>query len=166
DFVCQATSLNVLNPGLNCGWIPSNITCPHEVIIEIDSLPSADTPDTLFLACYSDIPAPDPSIITNVTDDYTPNPTVTYIGEVSDGNTCPETFTRTYQVADTCNFVERYHIIVVNDTIDPVLEVAPANLNVSCYSDVPIMGTLAWTDNCLGAGNMAGVEVSSGTTCP
>ena len=102
----------------------------------------------------------------NVADDYTPNPTVTYIGEVSDGNTCPETLTRTYQVADTCNYIEVYHIIVIHDTVAPILEIAPPNMTVACYSDVPTMETLSWTDNCMGAGDIMGIEVSSGTTCP
>ncbi|WP_107040330.1 HYR-like domain-containing protein [Brumimicrobium mesophilum] len=166
DFVCQATSSGWLNPGISCGWVSTLATCTQQVIIEIDSLPSGDTPDTTFINCYADIPAPDPSMITNVLDDYTPNPIVTYIGEVSDGNTCPETLTRTYQIADTCNFVERYHIIVINDTVDPVLEVAPANLSIQCLSDVPPIAALNWTDNCLGSGVVNGIEVSSGTTCP
>lgn len=166
DFICQASSLNVVNPGLSCGWISSNITCPYQTVVVIDSLPSATAPATTYVTCYADIPAPDPLIITNVTDDFTANPTVTFIDEVSDGNLCPETLTRTYQVADSCNFIEVYHIIVINDTSAPVLDPAPPNLSVSCYSDVPVMGTLNYTDNCLGNGSVTGVEVSSGTTCP
>lgn len=166
DFVCQATSLNLVNPGLNCGWIASNITCPHEVIVAIDSLPSASTPDTTFLSCYADVPTPDPTMIMNVSDDFTATPTVTFISEVSDGNTCPETLTRTYQVADTCNFIEVYHTIIIHDSIAPILDNAPPDLSVACYADVPVMESLNWTDNCLGAGSTMGVEVSSGTTCP
>lgn len=166
DFVCQATSSGWLNPGISCGWVPAIGSCTQEVIIKIDSLPSGDTPDTTFVACYSDIPAPDISIITNVMDDYTPNPTVTYVGEVSDGNTCPEIITRTYQIADTCNFIEKYHVIVINDTLAPTIVAPPADLTLSCLSAVPTMTSLNWTDNCIGTGATNGIEVSSGTTCP
>ncbi|WP_123776035.1 HYR-like domain-containing protein [Brumimicrobium aurantiacum] len=165
DFVCQATSLDLVNPGLNCGWGSVYGTCTQEVIVHIDSLPFADTPDTTFINCISDVPAPDPSIITNVMDDYTASPTVSYVGEVSDGNTCPEILTRTYQVADSCNFVEIYHVIVINDTVAPVLEAAPADLTVACYSEIPTIGTLTWTDNCMGSGNVLGTEVSGGSAC-
>lgn len=166
DFICQATSLNTVNPGLNCGWIAADFVCSYPAVVLIDSLPTASAPDTTFVTCYADIPAPDPSIIDDEMDDFTAVPTVTYIGEASNGNLCPEILTRTYHVSDSCNFIEVYHIIVINDTTAPIMDPAPADLNVYCYSDVPPIVALDWTDNCLGAGTAQGVEVSSGTTCP
>jgi len=167
DFVCQATSLNVVNPSLSCGWVTSNITCPYPVSVTIDSLPSASAPNTTTVACYADVPAPDATIITDATDDYTTSPTVQYMGEVSDGALCPETLTRTYRVTDSCsNFVDVNHIIIINDTVAPVMEAAPADLFVACYADVPPMDSLDWTDNCLGSGTAIGTEVSNGSTCP
>ncbi|RYM35093.1 T9SS type B sorting domain-containing protein [Brumimicrobium glaciale] len=167
DFICQASSLNVLNPLLNCGWTTANITCPYPVAVVIDSLPSASAPDTTFLECYADIPVADPAIIIDEFDDHTIPPTVVYIGEVSDGNLCPETLTRTYRVLDSCaNFIEVEHIIIIHDTVAPIMDPAPADVFVSCYSEIPLMVSLNWTDNCLGSGIELGMEVSSGTTCP
>jgi gliding motility-associated-like protein len=167
DFTCQATSLNVINPGLSCGWVTSNITCPYPAIVVVDSLPTASAPDTTIVDCYAAVPAPDALIIDDESDDYTSPPSVQFMGEVSDGNLCPEILTRTYRVTDSCsNFIEVDHIIIINDTVAPTMEAAPADLNVSCYTDVPPMDSLDWADNCLGSGTSGGTEVSNGLTCP
>lgn len=167
DFVCQPTSLNVVNPGLNCNWLASDFECVYPAPILIDSLPSATAPDTTFLECYANIPAPDPAIITDAADDYTANPTVTYVGETSDGNMCPEILTRTYKVEDSCsNFIEVEHIIVIHDTVAPTMDPAPADLFVECPSQIPPIASLNWSDNCLGSGTLLGTETTSGTTCP
>ncbi|MEX1190794.1 MAG: T9SS type B sorting domain-containing protein [Brumimicrobium sp.] len=167
DFVCQATSLNVVNPSLNCGWTTSNITCPYPVEIEIDLLPTASVPDTTFVSCYSDIPVEDPLIIDDEADDYTVPPTVQFMGEVTDGNLCPEIITRTYRISDSCsNYTEVDHIIVVEDTVAPIVDTAPSDTTVSCYADVPVMNDLDWTDNCMGVGSVQGVETTDGNNCP
>lgn len=54
----------------------------------------------------------------------------------------------------------------MHDTIAPVLDPAPMDLNVECYSDVPPMTPLNWTDNCDGSGSVNAVEVSDGGFCP
>ncbi len=167
DFVCQASSLNLLNPGLNCGWIASDFTCSYPAILKVDLPPTASAPDTTKVSCYADVPAPSISIITDAADDYTANPTVQYMGETSNGNMCPEILTRTYRVTDSCaNYIEVEHIIIINDTVAPLMQAAPADLFIYCYSDLPPMTSLAWTDNCLGAGIAQGIETSSGSTCP
>ncbi|GAB5418880.1 MAG: hypothetical protein Crog4KO_01390 [Crocinitomicaceae bacterium] len=167
DFVCQATSLNLLNPSLSCGWVAQNIGCPYPIDVVVDMPPSASNPATTSVACYADVPVADPAVVIDELDDYTAVPTVQFMGEVSDGLTCPETLTRTYRVSDSCaNWVEVTHNIRIFDSIAPVLDPAPADLTVSCYADVPPMAGLNWTDNCLGAGVAMGSEISSGTTCP
>lgn len=167
DFVCQATSLNVVNPSLNCGWTTANVTCPYPVAVEVDMPPTASNPADTTVACSADVPAADVTVVTDELDDHTAAPTVQYMGEVSDGLTCPETITRTYRVLDSCsNFIEVTHTIIVNDTIDPTLDPAPADLTVSCISEVPAIPSLNWTDNCDGSGSVNGVEVSDGQTCP
>src|SRR5690554_4847891 len=167
DFICQATSLNTVNPGLNCGWISSNISCPYPAIVKVDLPPTASAPDTTVVYCYADIPAPDPLIIIDETDDHTAIPSVQFIGEVSNGNLCPEILTRTYRVADSCSsFIDVNHIIIINDTVAPTMDTAPADINISCISELPPIASLNWADNCLGSGTVLGVEVSSGTTCP
>ena len=167
DFVCQASSLNLLNPSLTCGWVSSNITCPYPVAVEVDMPPTASNPSTTVVDCYAAVPAPDPLVVIDELDDHTTLPTVQFMGEVSDGNLCPETLTRTYRVTDSCsNFVEVDHLIIIHDTVAPIMDPAPADLTVSCYADIPAMNGLNWTDNCLGTGVAQGVEISSGTTCP
>lgn len=167
DFVCQPTSLNAVNPALTCGWTTSLITCPYPVSIVVDTLPTASAPDTTFVQCYSDIPVEDPLIVDDEADDFTANPTVQFMGEVSDGGFCPEILTRTYRITDSCsNYTEVDHIIVIEDTAAPVLDAAPSDTTVSCYADIPTMNDLDWTDNCLGTGTVVGSEVSDGNTCP
>lgn len=167
DFVCQATSLNALNPSLSCGWTVSNMGCYYPVNVVVDMPPTASNPATFSTDCYASVPAPDPNVVIDELDDYTANPTVQFMGEVSNGMTCPEILTRTYRVTDSCsNWVEVTHTLRIFDSIAPVMDPAPADITVSCYADVPPMTSLNWTDNCMGAGVAQGVEVSSGTTCP
>ncbi|PKR81166.1 hypothetical protein CW751_06165 [Brumimicrobium salinarum] len=167
DFICQPTSLNVINPGLNCGWVASDFTCAYPAAVTIDSLPSASTPDTTFVDCYSAVPAPNTNVITNLSDDYTIPPNVQFISETSNNSICPEILTRTYQLADSCNnTVDIEHIIVIHDTVAPILDPAPADVTVACYADIPPMQSLNWTDNCSGNGVVQGVETSNGETCP
>ncbi|MCB9028084.1 MAG: hypothetical protein H6545_03075 [Bacteroidales bacterium] len=49
----------------------------------------------------------------------------TLLSEVSDGNTCPEVITRTYQIADHCgNLATATHLITIDDNVNPTL-IAP-----------------------------------------
>ena len=166
DFICQATSTDAVNPGLTCGWSASG-TCPYEVMVVVDTPPTASNPANSTYQCSADVPAPDPSVVTTELDDYTSVPNVTFINEVSDGNTCPETITRTYRVADSCtNYIDVTHTIIINDTIAPQFEPTPPDVSVQCIGDVPPMVNLNWTDNCTISGSVAGTDVSSGTSCP
>lgn len=89
----------------------------------------------------------------------------THIGDVSDENTCPETITRTYQIADLCgNEATCEQTITVNDEEPPVLT-CPANLTATCDAGAPdpyqgyVSFTIAggsFSDNC-------GVNVDSFT---
>jgi hypothetical protein len=65
------------------------------------------------------------------------------------------------QCADTCDMT-----FLIEDTIAPVLDPAPANATYQCSADVPAAGSLAWTDNCDGSGTVLGSDVSNGQTCP
>ena len=47
-------------------------------------------------------PAPDITVVTDEADNCTASPTVAFVSDVSDGNTCPEVITRTYSVTDDC----------------------------------------------------------------
>ncbi|WP_421802336.1 T9SS type B sorting domain-containing protein [Flagellimonas sp.] len=68
-------------------------------------------------------PLVDPSIVNDETDNCAVD-SVTFQGEVSDGNTNPETITRTYRVTDTAgNFIDVTHTILVYTT--PVIANQP-----------------------------------------
>ncbi|MBD3638088.1 MAG: hypothetical protein HUJ25_12110, partial [Crocinitomicaceae bacterium] len=137
------------------------------VVVTVDNPPTASNPAGINAQCLADVPAPNPAVVTTESDDFTIPPIVTFISEVSDGNTCPETITRTYRVTDDCgNFVDVTQTITVNDTQAPVFSAPPANITVQCIGDVPAMTNLSWTDNCDGSGSVAGVDGAlTGGTC-
>ena len=90
----------------------------------------------------------------------------TFLSEVSDGNTCPETVTRTYGISDMeGNLASCEQLIVVNDDFPPILAAPPANITVSCLTQVPFPIALSWTDNCDGSGEVMGTDMSVGN-CP
>lgn len=166
DFVCQATSLNMLNPGLPCGWNPVSVACSYPTTVVVDMPPTASNPAPLSISCYADLPAADPLVVTTEADNAG-IPTVTFLSESSNGLTCPEIITRTYRVTDTCsNYVDVTHTITINDLTPPVIDAPPADLTVSCIGDVPSAVDLNWTDNCDGSGSISPVETSNGSTCP
>ena len=51
---------------------------------------------------FAPAPAPDVNVIIDEMDNCTANPVVAFVSDVSDGNLCPETITRTYSVTDDC----------------------------------------------------------------
>lgn len=126
---------------------------------------TASNPAPINVQCPGDVPAPDPLV---VIDEAGPcNPTVAFLSETSDGQSCPETITRIYRVSNTCgDILDVTQIITVNDTQAPVFNIPPANVTVQCQGDVPGMIDLGWTDNCDGTGLATGTDVSDGQTCP
>ncbi len=100
----------------------------------------------------------------------------THVGDVSDGNTCPEIVTRTYRIADLCgNTVTTTQTITVNDTEDPVIT-CPANLSDACAVGTPAYTSYAEfitaggtiTDNCsINESSFTLLsETEDGATCP
>lgn len=63
--------------------------------------PTASNPSNITIA-LAPAPAPDINLVIDEADNCTSNPTVTFISDISDGNACPETITRTYSVTDDC----------------------------------------------------------------
>ena len=134
------------------------------------TFPTGVAPATVSVACIGDVPAPNTALVTGVSDNCAANPAVAFVSDVSDGNTCPETITRTYAVIDDCgNATNITQLILINDNIDPT-GVAPSALSVQCIGDVPAADPNAVTgvsDNCTANPIVAHVgDVSSGTTCP
>ncbi len=134
-------------------------TSTDQMTVTIDQAPTASNPATINVECAGDVPAPNVAVVTDEADDFTANPTVTFIGDVSDNGSCPETITRTYRVTDGCgNFVDVQQTIVVQDVTNPVFNAPPANVTVQCSGDIPPMTNLGWTDNCDGNGTVAGSD--------
>lgn len=158
DFICQPTSVDLVNPGLSCGWT-ANAQCRFPTTITLDAPPTASNPITINVQCAGDVPAVDITSVTDEADDYTVPPIVTHIGDVSDGLSCPETITRTYRVTDDCgSFVEVEQLIVILDTQVPVMAAPPAAATVECVGDIPAITSLGYTDNCDGAGTVPATD--------
>lgn len=158
DFVCQLTSLNIVNPSLFCGWTV-NKTCRYPTTILVDLPPTASNPLTVNVQCIGDVPAPDITVVFDEADDYTAVPIVAYVGDVSSGLTCPDTIIRTYSVTDSCgNSLNVQQLIIVDDTIAPVVDPAPPGFAVQCVGEIPPATSLAYTDNCSPAGTILSTD--------
>ena len=99
------------------------------------------------VACTTDVPAPDITLVTAT--DNCGTPVVTWVGDVWSGN-CPRIITRTYQADECCgNTATCTQIITVNDSIPPQIT-CPADVTVACMTDVPApdITLVTATDNC------------------
>ncbi|MGM0478125.1 MAG: T9SS type A sorting domain-containing protein [Bacteroidota bacterium] len=90
--------------------------------------------------------------------------------DVTDGNTCPETITRTWTATDNCGNSEDYvQLITIQDTQDPSADPMP-QVTVACISQVPatdIADVTGENDNCTNNLNISHVsDVSDGLFCP
>ncbi|MBU2949338.1 hypothetical protein KO493_01330, partial [Tamlana agarivorans] len=85
-------------------------TCSFNVIVEDEipvdcrindtTNPTASHPSPIYVSCSGAIPTEDISVVIDEADNCTANPTVAFVGDVSDGNINPEVITRTYSVTD------------------------------------------------------------------
>ena len=125
-------------------------TCVASVTAVDTIAPTASNPSTLNVQCVSDVPAPAAGWVTDEADNCSSNITVTWVSDVSDGLTCPETITRTFSVADEYgneSFVDQ--LIVISDVDAPVADIASLpELTGNC--DVT-PATATATDNCSGS---------------
>ena len=130
--------------------------------------PTATNPELVSVQCLGDVPAEDPSVVIDEADNCS-EPTVAFVSQVSDGQTCPETITRIYRVTDACgNSTEVTHVVEINDTIAPTAS-NPASINVVCIEDVPLQDpnvVIDEADNCSQPTVAFVSEVSDGATCP
>ena len=160
---CPETITRIYSVTDECG---NTINVTHLIIITDPFLPTASNPLPINVECIGDVPAADVLVVTDEADNQGV-PVVSFVGDVSDGLTCPETITRTYSVTDLCGgqiFVTQ--TITVMDVTAPVIAAAPAAVAVQCIGDVPAMIDLGYTDNCDPAGTVSGSDVSDGLTCP
>ena len=113
------------------------------------TIPTASNPVAINVECISDVPAPDITAVSDETDNCTASPAVVWVGDVSDGNTCPEVISRTYSVTDDCgNFITVTQTITVNDVTAPLPDVVSLSDFSHPCSATPASPTA--TDNCSG----------------
>ena len=131
------------------GTAVSNETC---VAIDVDTTAPVITtcPSNMTFECVSNVPDANTNSVV-ATDDCSPTVTITHLGDVSDGQSCPQTITRTYVVADDCNNSNTcVQVFTIDDTTPPQFLNIPTNVTVEC-SAIPAAPTIIAQDNCLGA---------------
>jgi hypothetical protein len=151
----------------DCG---NSIEVVQTLTINDDTAPTADPLAPIAVQCAADVPPADINDLQNVVDNCSTDPVVVHIGDESDGNSCPETITRTYSVTDDCgNSINVVQTITIDDDTDPTAS-NPAPINVQCASDVPAPDVSVVTDeadNCSTDPVVAHVsDVSDGNSCP
>ena len=113
--------------------------------------PTASNPLGIFVSCTADIPSPNSAVVNNIADNCAQSPTVQWVNDLSDSNTCPELITRTYAITDDCGnqtFVTQ--AITVHDTVPPTASNLPI-LTVSHAGNLPlqdISSLITISDNC------------------
>jgi len=140
------------------------------ITVDDNTKPTAGNPVSLTFVCTGDIPAPDINVVTDEADNCGIAPVVTYIGDITDGNTCPEIITRTYRVTDLCgNYIDVTQSIIIDDNSVPAAT-APAPVTVECPGDIPAPDINLITDETDNCGIPPVVtfvsDVSDGNTCP
>ncbi len=165
DNACNERITRTYSVTDSCG---NSINVVQLINVTDNELPTATAPASVNVDCIDAIPLPDPNVITDEADNCSV-PSVQFISDISDGNSCPEIITRTYRVSDDCgNFIDLNQQFIVNDTILPTAS-NPAGMTFSCSSDIPAPDPVVVTDeadNC-SIPTVAFVSDSSdGLSCP
>jgi len=104
------------------------------------------SPGPVAVTCSGDIPVADVNSVRAT--DNCGTATITFLGDTSDGKTCPTTITRRYRAADTCgNATTVTQIITVDDDVPPVLSACAADQSLECPTQIVFTRPTA-TDNC------------------
>jgi hypothetical protein len=154
DGTCPILFTFVYQIADECGNLD---TCSHQVNVVDDVPPSITCPEDVVLQCIDDVPPALTSLEEfleaggNVADNCAlDSSSFALLSDLSDGMTCPETITRTYQIADFCgNTATCIQTIVVHDTTAPEIS-CPADLVLECFSNTSTdsTGVATATDNC------------------
>ena len=148
---CQDTIVRTYNVADASG---NNIDVVQMIYIEDVTPPTASNPGIITVQCMTNFPTPHIAVVTDEADNCG-TPTVTFISDVSDGLSCPETFTRTYRVTDDCgNFTDVQQLVLVHDVLAPVVDAASLPMETFSCTALPTAPTA--TDNC--AGTIIGVS--------
>ena len=189
DVVCTDNC-----PGVTCQWVgddpdpneidtntcPQTITrtyrctdvcgntceCEQKIVIDDDEPPECTCPPDITICPGDPIPPPDCNDV--VCTDNCPGVRCEWVDDESDGGTCPEIITRTYQCIDVCgNACECTQKIVIDDDEPPECT-CPSNITI-CPGDPippPDCNDVVCTDNCPGVTCEWVDDEPDGGTCP
>jgi hypothetical protein len=123
-------------------------TINHTINVDDNTNPTASNPAPIIVDCSADVPTPDVSSVTDEADNCTLIPTVTWLSDVSNGNSNPETITRSFTITDDCG-----NSVVVQQTITALYDFIPSptgneNQQVcvgSSLSDLVVYNTIGFT---------------------
>ena len=164
-MTCPETITRTYRATDACG---NTTDCTQLITIDDDTPPMITCPGPITVDCIANVPAPDINLPV-VSDNCNATVTVTHVGDVSDGMTCPETITRTYRATDACgNTTDCTQLITIDDDTPPTIT-CPAPIMVNCIEDVPApdVNLPVVSDNCNAAVTVTHLDdMTAGTTCP
>ncbi len=145
-----------------CG---NQVSCTQKIEVYDTTPPFIVCPADTLIECQETIPVPDPSLVI-VSDNCVAGLYVTWIGDVSDGNRCPEVITRRYRATDACrNTATCVQKITIADTTAPVIGGIP-DVTIACGSALPATGATVFDACDLNASIMNITENESIADCP
>jgi len=116
-------------------------TCNTDVTVIDLTNPTASDLAPINVECAADIPAPDIMLVSDAADNCGP-PVVTWVDDVSDGNSCPEIITRTYSVTDASgNSINVIQLITVNDITAPTVVCQDITVQIGASGTVSILAS-------------------------
>jgi hypothetical protein len=147
----------------------NSATCTQTITVFDNTPPSLTCPSAVMVPCASQVPAPNPALVT-ATDNCAGGSTITFVGDVMSNQTCANRFTltRTYRATDVCgNSATCTQVISVMDNSAPSIT-CPPNMTISCLSQFPgpNIASVTSSDNCGGSPTISHVnDVISNLTC-
>ena len=126
--------------------------CIDTIEVSDNTPPIINCPATINVTCINLVPQAYATLIEFINaggfvDDNTGIDTLSFIllSQTSNGQTCPETITRIYQIADIIgNTSQCTQIIIVNDTIDPTITTPASDQTVECDGSGNTAALNAW----------------------
>ncbi len=120
----------------------------QSIIINDNISPTASNPPNINIDCIEELPAPDINIVTDEADNCGV-PTVTFLSDVSDNQTCSETIIRSYEVEDSCgnSIIVTQSIFIVDDSAPELESELEPEIYITC-EEMPEIPNLEFADNC------------------
>jgi uncharacterized repeat protein (TIGR01451 family) len=154
--VCDGSVVTVTRTYSVTDCSGNSINVTQKIYVDDVTNPTASNPTDIHVECFSAIPDPDVTVVTDEADNCEGVVTVAWVSDdvtsvVCDGSVV--TVTRTYSVTDCSgNSINVTQLIYVDDVTPPVITFIPVDLTVSCASAVPDFDDAAViaTDNCVG----------------